>query len=87
MLVEPLIPPFLVGNQLVTDFLVKENLFNNYFSKQGTTVDNDSCIPPNITFPTDQKLSTLNSVQMILSRLLNRWIQTRCMDTIKYIFE
>ena len=49
----------LVGNQLVTEFLVKANLFNNYFSQQCTTVDNDSFIPPNITFATEQKLSTL----------------------------
>ena len=48
----------LVGNQLVTDFFVKSNLFNDYFSQQCTTVDNDSSIPPNITFATDQKLST-----------------------------
>ena len=55
----PLIPPLLVGNQLVTDFLVKANLFNDYFSQQCTTVDNDSSIPPNTTFATEQKLSTL----------------------------
>ena len=55
----PLIPPLLVGNQLITDFLVKANLFNDYFSQQYMTVDNGSSIPPNITFATEQKLSTL----------------------------
>ena len=55
----PLIHPLLVGNQLVTDFLVKANLFNDYFGQQCTTVDNDSSISPNITFATEQKLSTL----------------------------
>ena len=54
----PSIPPLLLGNQLVTDFSVKANLFNNYFSQQCTTVDNDSSVPPNITFVTEQKLST-----------------------------
>ena len=39
--------------------MVKANLFNDYFSQQCTTVDNDSSIPPNITFATEQKLSTL----------------------------
>ena len=29
----PLIPPLLVGNQLVSDFIVKVNLFNDYFRK------------------------------------------------------
>ena len=55
----PLIPPLLVGNQLVTDFLVKSNLFDDYFSQQCTTVDNDNYIPPNITFATEEKLPTL----------------------------
>ena len=54
----PLIPPLLVGNKLVADLLVKGNLFNDYFSQQCTTVDNDSSIPPNITFATEQKPST-----------------------------
>ena len=37
----PLIPTLLVGNQLVSDFLEKANLFNDYFSKQCTTIDNN----------------------------------------------
>ena len=48
----------LVGNQLVTEFLVKSNLFNDYFSQQCTTLGNGSSIPPNITFATEQKLYT-----------------------------
>ena len=40
-----LIPPLLVGNQLVPDFLEKANFFNDYFSKQCTTIDNSSAIP------------------------------------------
>ena len=45
----PLIPPLLAGNQLVAAFLVKANLFNNYFSQQCTTIDNDRWNPPNST--------------------------------------
>ena len=29
----PLMPPLSAGNQLVTDFLAKTNLFNDFFSK------------------------------------------------------
>ena len=53
----PSIPPSLVENQLVTDFWVKANLLNDYLNQQCTTVDNDSSIPPNIMFETEQKLS------------------------------
>ena len=35
------LPPLLVGSQLVSDFLVKANLFNDNFSKQCTTIDNN----------------------------------------------
>ena len=48
----PLIPPLLVGNQFVTDFLAKCNLFSKYFSQQCTKEDKDSSILPNITFET-----------------------------------
>lgn len=46
----PLIPPLLVGNQLASDFLVKANLLNDYFSKQRTTIDNNRSFPANISF-------------------------------------
>ena len=39
--------------------MVKANLFNDYLSQQCTTVNNDSSIPPDITFATAQKLYTL----------------------------
>ena len=49
----PLIPPLLVRNQLVSDFFVKANLFNDYFSKQCMIIYNNSSIPANISFETD----------------------------------
>ena len=54
----PLIPPLLVGNQLVPDFLEKANLFNDYSSKLCTKIDNDSAIPANTSFVTEERLST-----------------------------
>ena len=66
-------PPLFVENQLVTDFLVKSNLFNNYFSQQYTTIDNDTSISSNITFETEHKQFTFD----FCTRLLNRCIQTK----------
>ena len=54
----PLIPSLLVGNQLVSDVLEKPNLFNDYFSKQCATIDNNSAIPANASFETEERLST-----------------------------
>ena len=54
----PLIPPLLVGNQLVPEFLEKTNLFNDYSSKLCTKIDNNSAIPANTSFVTEERLST-----------------------------
>ena len=55
----PLIPPLLVDNKLVTDFLDKANLFNKFFVKQWTSISNDSTVPLNINFETRERLSCL----------------------------
>ena len=55
----PLIPPLLVDNKLVTDFLDKANLFNNFFAKQCIPISNDSAVPVNINFETRERLSSL----------------------------
>ena len=43
----PLIPPILVNDQLVTDFLEKANLFNEFFTQQCNAIENDSTLPNN----------------------------------------
>ena len=55
----PLIPPLLVDNKLVTDFLDKANLFNNFFTKQCTPVSDDSTVPVIKNFETRERLSSL----------------------------
>ena len=48
----------LVDNRLVTDFLAKANLFNDFFSKQCSTIVNNNSLPTNLTFETENRLST-----------------------------
>ena len=55
----PLIPPLLVDNKLVTDFLDKTNLFHSFFVKQCTPISNDSTVPVNINLETRERLSSL----------------------------
>ena len=52
-------PPQLVDNKLVTDFLDKANLFNNFFAKQCTPISNGSTIPVCINFETRERRSSL----------------------------
>ena len=41
----PLIPPILVGDKFITNFSEKATLFNEYFAKQCTLIENSSQIP------------------------------------------
>ena len=55
----PLVPPLLVDNKLVTDFLDKANLLNNFFAKQCTPISDDSTAPVKINFETRERLLSL----------------------------
>ena len=56
----PLIPPLLVNNELVTGFLVKANLFNNFSREQCRPITNDGSLPNNQTIETVTRLSDIN---------------------------
>ena len=56
----PLIPPLLVNNKFVSDFAVKANLFNEFFSSQCTPLSNNSILPSNKYFLTDKRLMTID---------------------------
>ena len=56
----PLIPPLLVNNGFVTDFLDKANLFNVFFREQCRPITNDSSVPNNQTIETVTRLSGIN---------------------------
>ena len=53
----PLLPPILVKDQLVTNFLEKANLYNEYFTQQCNTIENDSTLPNNLVFETTERIS------------------------------
>ena len=52
----PVIPPLQVNGELVTDFTQKANLFNDFFSKQCSTLDNDSSLP-RLSYLTEHRIS------------------------------
>ena len=47
-----LIPALLADNKVVTDFLVKANLFNYFFTKQCTPLFNNGVVPVSLNFET-----------------------------------
>ena len=56
----PLTPPLFHGNEYVTDFKKKAELFNSFFAKQCSLISNSSELPLNLHYVTDKRLHTLS---------------------------
>ena len=56
----PLIPPLLINNKIVSDFIEKANLFNDFFASQCTPISNSSILPSRNIFKTNKRLFALN---------------------------
>lgn len=79
----PLILLLVVDNKFVTGFLVQQNLFNNFFSQQCSTVVKSSSIPINVTVKTENRLC--DSVKVTWSKSLGYKRQARMLVAIKYL--
>ena len=55
----PCIPPLLQDNKYVTDFKKKAELFNLFFAKQCSIIDNSSELSSNILKKTDKSISAI----------------------------
>ena len=56
----PLIPPLFHGNEYITDFKIKAELFNSFFAKQCSLISNSSELRLNLHFTTEKLLDNLN---------------------------
>ena len=55
----PCIPPLLQNNKYVTDFKKKAELFNLFFVKQCSRIDNSNELPLNFLKKTDKSISAI----------------------------
>ena len=55
----PIIPPLLVNDKFVTNFLEKANLFNKFFSKQCQPLQNNSTLRKSNTYHTENRLNDI----------------------------
>ena len=55
----PIIPPLFYESRLVTDFKEKAELFNSFFAKQCTVINNGSSLPSEFLLKTDRFLSNV----------------------------
>ena len=59
----PLIPPLFHENKFVTNFLEKAKLFNSFFSKQCSLINNGSTLPTHMKYLTNNRLSSISFSQ------------------------
>ena len=69
----PCIPPIFYDIKFITDFSKKADLFNSFFAKQCSVIENDSVLPSSTNPVTDQYLAniefTKNDIKRIICKL------------------
>ena len=68
-----IIPPLFYENRLVKDFKKKAELFNSFFAKQCTVINNSNILPSELLLKTDKFLSNItfssNDILKIIQNL------------------
>ena len=82
----PLIPPLVMKDQLMTDFLEKAKYFNLYFTRQCTPVEKDSFIPTETNCLCDATIFAVdfedqNIFKIIRALNINKAMAIQHMDT------
>ena len=80
----PIIPPLSVNEKIITNFKEKTNLFDKYFSSQCNPLPNDSKLPENQTYITETKLSSFNTEDEDICKIIRHLILTRPIGMMKY---
>ena len=55
----PCIPPLFENNEYITDFKKKAELFNSFFANQCSLINNNSQLPPTLSYKTNERLSSV----------------------------
>ena len=55
-----LIPPIIIDNKFITNFIEKTNAFNNFFASQCMSIVNDSILSFTSMYRTENRLSTIS---------------------------
>ena len=66
----PLIPPLFHENKFVTNFLEKAELFNSFFSKQCSLINNTGTLPTYMQYLTNNLLSSVTLSQDDIAKII-----------------
>ena len=68
----PCIPPIFHDNKFVTDFSKKADLFNSFFAKQCSIIENNSVLPSSTIPVTDQYLANIEFTKYDIKRIISQ---------------
>ena len=60
----------LVKDELVTNFLEKANLFNEFFTQQCNAIENVSTLPNDLVFETTERISSFDISKGYISKII-----------------
>ena len=69
----PCTPPIYHNNNYITDFKEKAQIFNDYFAKQYTLVENSSKFPTNSFKRTNNLLSTISFTKDDIAKIIQNF--------------
>ena len=75
----PCIPPIYHKNSYINDFKEKAQIFNDFFAKQCTLVENSSKLPTNSFKRTNNLLSTISFTKDLLQKSLKIFVRIKPM--------
>ena len=67
----PIIPPLLVNNNLISNFRGKANIFNDFFVQQYQPIANNSILPTNQMFYSQNRLRDFDIDYEEILKLIN----------------
>ena len=82
-----IIPPLLVNDGLISNFVENANIFNGYFSKQCQPMPNDSNLPRTFQSETANQLSTVTIKPKKNSNSFSTLHQNKLMDRMEFLLE
>ena len=66
----PVIPPLLINNEFISNFITKANYFKRFFNQQCTAISSDSSIPSSVNLATNETVTTINFDKQLISKLI-----------------
>ena len=67
----PVIPPLLINNKLESDFKIKANYFNKFFTSKCTPLINNNTMPNSIQCVSTARLSSFCFSEKVILKILN----------------